>query len=319
MLLKKLKIVGALGLLCSFLLFTSCGDDPREAPKPSFPEIVATTPDLSLLSLALKLTKLEEPLQNGVFTVFAPTNAAFQELLSSREDWNSLQDIPIEMLTNIIKYHIIGNSALKSTDLVTRDSLVTINGDSLAVISSDGIELKTNKKEIGKVVNSDIEAFNGVAHIVNKVLVPRLKTIAEIVDLREDLNYLDTAIKRADLIDVLSAEVGVSTTLFAPTDAAFQVLLDSNVNWNSLEDIQVEYFKSVMQYHLFDGIKKSTDLTNGVSLKMFNGEDITVINAEQIKLKTKTNQTIVLLTKDIEASNGIVHIIDAVMVHKSFN
>lgn len=317
MLSKKIKIVGVLSFfILSSLLFTSCGDDPKTPPKPSFPDIVASTPDLSSLLLALKLTKLEETLQNGVFTVFAPTNAAFQELLNSREDWNSLQDIPVETLSDIMKYHLISNSVLKSTDLVSKDSLATFKGDTIVVESNNGIKIKTNKGVVAGIVNADLESFSGVLHIINKVMVPKLKTISELVKGNPKLSVLKEGIKRADLLSILSAEVGVSTTLFAPTNDAFQALLDTDSNWNSIEDIQIEYFKSVMQYHLFDGIKKSKDLTNGVSLKMFNGEDVTLVNS---KLQTKTNQTVVFIKKDIEASNGIVYIIDAVMVHKPFN
>ncbi|WP_431167798.1 fasciclin domain-containing protein, partial [Tenacibaculum halocynthiae] len=104
------------------------------------------------------------------FTVFAPTNVAFQALLVSNNSWDSLDDIPVETLKTLLMFHVL-TSKVKSTDLsnVYVNTLATGPNDenlSLQVERTGGVEFNGDSK----TVTVDVEASNGDVHIIDKVM-----------------------------------------------------------------------------------------------------------------------------------------------------
>lgn len=141
--------------------------------------------------------------------------------------------------------------------------------------------------------------------------------IPNIVDLAKDnadLSSLVSALVRADLVSALEADG--AKTVFAPNNAAFQKLLDSNPAWNSLDDIDVPTLTSVLLYHVVGGANvKAADLTNTYVNTLSTGP-----NDEALSLQIDLSNGVVFNGKakpvatDVEASNGIIHIIDEVML-----
>jgi transforming growth factor-beta-induced protein len=129
-------------------------------------EIAISNPDFSILVEAVKKAGLVEALSaDGPFTVFAPTNAAFESLFSKLEI-DGIKDLSAEQLTPILTYHVVSGKVM-STDL-SNTKVGTLNeGSKLKVDISDGVKINDSK-----VVAADIKGKNGVIHVIDKVLLP---------------------------------------------------------------------------------------------------------------------------------------------------
>jgi len=140
--------------------------------------------------------------------------------------------------------------------------------------------------------------------------MPELEpTIVELAVDTPDLSMLVEAVTRAGLVESLSA-AGPFTVL-APTNQAFQTLLDSQADWNSISDIDEEVLESVLLYHVFSGSVTSNDLSANQELTSLNGEVVTVT---EVGTNISFNGTANVATGNVEARNGIVHVIDAVLL-----
>ena len=166
-------------------LFTiSCSDDddnqPMVEPTPNIVEAAQATTDLSLLVDALVQADagLVDLLQtNGPFTVFAPTNQAFADLLEALgDDYNSLADFDTteekELLAGILTYHVVAGTAAYSTDLSDGQMIETAQGQSITVSLDGGVFIQDATDTDAQVTAADVATSNGVVHIIDKVLLP---------------------------------------------------------------------------------------------------------------------------------------------------
>lgn len=136
-------------------------------------EIAAETPDLSILTEALKDVGLDTTLmsENGRFTVFAPTNAAFEELLTKLNMTKEQLFEDKEMLKAVLSYHVISEQEVKAADIPYGTDIKTVNGQGFMVDKDNTItDASGNKASITK---TDILASNGVVHVIDKVLLPK--------------------------------------------------------------------------------------------------------------------------------------------------
>ena len=246
------KVILFAFLILSSLSFTSCSDDDTTTPE--VVDIATTaqnTDDLSTLVAALERVNLATTLQgNGPFTVFAPTNAAFQALLDSNPAWNSLDDIDDATLTSVLLFHVLA-AEVRAADLT--DSYVTTlstgpNNEQtvLQIDVTGGVKFNGNANP----VTTDVEATNGVVHIIDAVMLP--PDVVSLALTNDNFSILVAALTRSDLttdyVSVLSGDGPF--TVFAPTNAAFEALLNSNPDWNSLDDIPVATLEAVLNYHV---------------------------------------------------------------------
>jgi len=236
----------------------------------------------------------------GPFTVFAPTDAAFEALPEGVLD-GLLEDT--EALTNVLLYHVIAGE-VPSTALSNGQIATTVNGADVTVtINDDGVFIND-----AKVTIADLPADNGIVHVIDAVLIPPTpasNTITDIVVNSEVHNTLEAAVIAADLAGTLSGEGPF--TVFAPTDAAFEALPEGVLD-GLLEDIDA--LTDVLLYHVISGEVPSTALSDGQVATTVNGADVVVtINDDGVFI----NDAKVSIA-DIEADNGIVHVIDAVLV-----
>ncbi|SNR77251.1 Uncaracterized surface protein containing fasciclin (FAS1) repeats [Maribacter sedimenticola] len=300
-------------------------------------DIVVATEPLSLLEAAVIKADLAATLSTeGPFTVFAPTDVAFVALLEALgDDYNSLDDFDTEeeiaLLKNILLYHVIPVKVL-STDLSEGAVATAYTDNSIEVIASgDTFVIGDASDTNANITGVDIMASNGVAHTIDKVLLPQaaidfvvslqLKTIVDTAVATDDLSLLVDALVQADagLVETLNGEGPY--TVFAPTNAAFVALLDLlGEDFNSLADFDTDEEKAlltkVLTYHVVAGAAAfSTGLSNGQSIETVQGENVTISlmeGAVQIMDATETNATVALA--DVEASNGVVHVIDKVLL-----
>ncbi|WP_209332490.1 fasciclin domain-containing protein [Lunatimonas salinarum] len=162
------KLVAFIGTL-AFL--ASCNDDDPEPemPEPNIAELAAGNPDLSMLVEAVNRTGFTGSLVGpGPLTVLAPTNQAFQALLDTQEDWNTIADIDEDLLEAVLFYHIYSGS-IASSSLSADQTLSSVDGEILTV-TQVGTTVTFNG--VANVVTPDVMASNGLVHVIDAVLLP---------------------------------------------------------------------------------------------------------------------------------------------------
>ncbi len=103
--------------------------------------------------------------------------------------------------------------------------------------------------------------------------------------------------------------------MFAPTNAAFQALLDSNPSWNTLDDIDVATLETVLKYHVVAGANVlSSTLTDGQVVTSFEGSDFTINTANGATITDVNGNIVNIIITDVQGSNGVVHAIDGVIL-----
>lgn len=148
------------------------------APTDDIVDIAVGNPDFSILVAALQKAELVETLQGeGPFTVFAPTNAAFEKLLGAL-DISAEELLAQPDLAKVLTYHVVAGKVM-STDLTDGMKAATVNGEEITVDLSSGVKINDST-----VTSADIEASNGLIHVIDTVLVPSNFTLQE-VDMEE--------------------------------------------------------------------------------------------------------------------------------------
>lgn len=244
------------------------------------------------------LPALTSPLT--VYSVFAPTNEAFSSLASALgTDINGLLALP--NLADVLTYHVIAGLA-PSTSLS--------NGLIVQPISSSN-SLKITVTSTGSVfVNqaqvtlADVSAYNGLVHVINEVVLP----VETVVDVAIDNGFstLVTAVVQEELVPILCNPLA-SLTVFAPTNQAFQNLADQlSTDINGL--LALPNLTDVLTYHVLGSAVLSTELTAG-PVNTLNGSPVTVSLTNGVMIN---NANVTLA--DVLAYNGVVHVIDAVLL-----
>ncbi len=279
------------------------------AALPTIVGLAATSEDLSILVAAVTAAGLVDTLNSeGPFTVFAPTNKAFETAIAAlgltAEDLLANK----ELLSTILTYHVVAGE-LFAADVLAKETLETVQGEDITV---DADNVKVNDSGI---VQTDLKASNGVVHIIDTVLLPpsltepELGTIVDIASEATDLSILVAAVKAAGLVDTLNSEGPF--TVFAPSNAAFEAALAA-LNLTAEELLaNTELLTTVLTYHVVAGEFFAADVLAKETLETVQGEDITV-DADNVKVNDSG-----IIQTDIKASNGVIHLIDAVLLPPS--
>jgi len=304
-LMKRILVVLLVLVLSSTFVFAKGNKESMEAPMElkSIVEIASEDGRFSTLVAALSAAELVDTLQGeGPFTVFAPTDEAFAKLPEGTVE-ALLGDIPT--LSNILLYHVVPGKVMASS-VVSLDSADTAAGEKVQ-IKVMGDKVMVNDAQ---VVITDIEASNGVIHVIDTVILPP-ERMASIVDIAvEDGRFttLVAALDAAGLVDTLQGEGPF--TVFAPTDEAFAKLPKGTVE-ALLNDIPT--LSNILLYHVVPGKVMASDVVMLNSATSANGQDLRIAkNGMGVML----NEANVIIT-DIEAANGVIHVIDAVVLPSS--
>ncbi len=298
----------------------SCSDDDNTTSSPtnnSISGIASRTPDLSLLVDALNRTDLVQTLdQSGSYTVFAPTNAAFTTFLSDN-GYASLNEVPVNALKEILLNHVI-SGALNSSSLSTgyvktlaKGSASTTNTLSMYVDTTSGVKLNG----VSNVTTPNITASNGIIHIVDAVI--GLPTVVTHALANPNFNILVDALTRADqpdFVGILSGTTNSPFTVFAPTNTAFGSLL-TELGATSLNDISQNTLENTLKYHVVAGANVlSASLTNNQSVTTFQGGNFTITTMGGAKITDANNRVSNIIAVDVQASNGVIHVLDKVIL-----
>ncbi|MEM7234545.1 MAG: CIA30 family protein, partial [Planctomycetota bacterium] len=265
-------------------------------------EIAVSSGSFKTLTAALKAADLVSALEGkGPFTVFAPTDEAFarishdtiQELLKPKNK---------ETLRAILMYHVVPGRVL-AKDVVKVTAAKTLNGQRVDVNVAGG----KVKIDYANVVKTDIRASNGVIHVIDKVIAPSMSDIVATAGQAGGFNTLASLLKTASLVETLQGKGPF--TVFAPTDEAFAKLPQTLIQ-SLLQEENRKTLQSILTYHVVPGRIFSSDLSNGTRAKTVEGRSILV----QLKDGGVQIDRANVVKADIDASNGVIHVIDTVLL-----
>lgn len=286
-------------LLAVPLVLTGCDDDDDggmgSMPDPTITELAANNSDLSTLVSALQQAGLDDDLEgDGPFTVFAPTNAAFQNIDAGELTGDD------DLLEEVLTYHVVAGQEITAGDIQDGQTVETLEGDTLR-FSVDGNTVRVNG---ATVQMADLQASNGVVHVVDGVLLETVDAVERAL-LTPELATIAQAISAAGLGDDLSAEGPF--TIFAPVNSAFDGL-----EINALVG-DTDLLTSVLQYHVVAGQRVTSDqITNDTDPTTLEGSTLDL----QVSDGTVTVNGIPVSTADVQTENAVIHLIDGVLLQQ---
>ena len=320
------KFSKIIGIALLTLTIFSCSDDDNNTPaQQTIASIAASNPELSTLVTALNITGLTATLNGtGQYTVFAPTNAAFNTYLTAN-GFANINAVPVPTLKAILLNHVIG-SEIKSTAIPAATYVSTLSPIN-ATPTSPTISMFVQKAGTNVTLNggidskgavvttADVDASNGVIHIVNRVI--QIPTLVDHVIDNPEFDTLQTIVTSTDQAAVLSALSGLTATapatLFAPNNAAFTAALGTGGFANGATPAQVT---KVLQYHVTLGNVRSSQLTNNQVVPMYTDpvQNVTVIlGVLTVDIRDTQNILSRVFQADIQASNGVIHGVNKVL------
>ena len=315
-----------LSILFLSIFIISCDDDNDDeglcCAGSSIVDLASQTESLSTLVSALQVTGLDVTLSSpGAFTVLAPTNDAFDAFLTSINA-AILEDIPVDVLTNVLLNHVIIGEVQSSSLTNGYASTQAVSGASgtnmsIYINTDNGVTFNG----VSSVTSADVVASNGIVHIVDAVI--GLPTVVTFAVADPNFGILEQALTRPDLtqsfVGLLSIPAGSTPspfTVFAPVNSAFENLL-TELGISDLSAIDEPTLSSILSYHVLVGANQlSTNLSDGMEFSTANGDALLFNfgdNGEGI-LTDNNGRTSNIIAVDVQADNGIIHAIDTVIL-----
>lgn len=287
--------------------------EPTAIPEPELGDIVDTAVAdgrFTTLVAAVQAAELVDALKGeGPFTVFAPTDDAFAALPEGTVESLLLPENK-QALTDILLYHVVEGKVM-AEDVVGLTSATTLLGKDIAI----KVDMGNVYINDAQVIITDIETSNGVIHVIDAVILPpsdeaaeEAQTIVEIAVADERFSTLVAAVTAADLVETLSGEGPF--TVFAPTNDAFAALPAGTLDSLLLPENK-QALTDILLYHVVSGKVMAADVVGLTSATTVLGADITITVRDG---KVFLNDTVEVIITDIEASNGLIHVIDAVLL-----
>lgn len=290
----------------------SCDDNDDSTPAATQSIVTLAQGNSNLTSLVTALTKYPDLVStlnstSQQFTVFAPTNDAFTALLQATGQ-TSINDLPEDVLRDVLEYHVVAGNALRANQLTSGD-VNTVGNEKITVAVGSGVTLNGATK----VTTADVAASNGVVHVVDAVLIPPsiqpiVGTIVTPAFFNKNFTTLIAAVKAADA-SILTTLLGngpsaKKLTLFAPTNDAF-----TKAGITILPD--KETLNAVLKYHVLDDEVLSNELPTGsAAITTLNGNFYLSNGTAGVFINGTSKVTAV----DIRKTNGVVHVIDRTLL-----
>ena len=315
----SIKSLSVMAAITFSAMVTSCSDDDVVPASSTITDVVVNSSDFSRLEEAVLKANLQGTLSStGPFTVFAPDNNAFD---ASGISSATIASMTASDVASVLLYHTLGAKVMAAdVPMGPNAKVVTAGGDSVFI----------TKNSAGVFINgipvtpADIAASNGVIHRVNKVLLPASGDLVATAQAPgSGLDSLVMAVVRANNApggnpNLIATLQNTTLTLFAPTNAAFTQLLNA-LSISDINQIPVATLLAVLQYHLLPGRAFSSDLTNGNVTMLANGTaTINLSNGTgggpTITGSGNGSSSSNIMMTNILARNGVVHVIDRVLL-----
>ena len=306
-----------------FISMYSCSKDenePQMVIQKTIFEHVASSMNYSYLLHALQKTDLDDILNGeGNYTLYAPNNRAFIGFLM-RRGYNTLDEVPIEALKKLLLNHVMAGQIryrdFKSGYYPTAAGS-DVNDRPLSIYINQ-VNMRVTLNGSSRIIQGNINASNGVIHAVNAIIpIPSLVTFI-LAD--PNLYNLSLALTRDDLTEdfptILNTENGRAPapfTVFAPNNMAFVDLLNE-LQIDRLNLIDEPTLNLTLNHHvLVETNALSSDLSDNLTLSTLGG-DITANVSDGVSLTDGNARVSKIIASDIQANNGVLHIIDKVIL-----
>jgi len=294
---QKYNLIGLFGFL--FMSFNGLSQTNV------YDNVIAPSPNHTYLEAALIQANLVTTLQNpnANLTVFAPDDAAFTALATALgTDITGLLASPL--LTNILTYHVLGAEVV-SGSLTNGQIAAPLNTANTLKVTIDGTNVFINQAQ---VTAADIQADNGVVHVLNAVVLP-VQTVADLAIGSPAHTILVAAVVEARLLPALTNPFA-SLTVFAPTNDAFAAALTS-LGITAGELLASPLLTSILTYHVLGAEVVSSSLTNGQIAAPLNTANTLKVTIDGTNVFINQAQ---VTAADIQADNGVVHVLNAVVL-----
>lgn len=289
--------------------FTSCGDDEEVVTPSTIVDVALADAQFSTLTSALTKAELVTALQGtGPFTVFAPNNAAF-----TKAGITSLDGLSKDALTPILTSHVLNGKVLAADVKSGGVSTLNTNNNIYLSVNSTGVYINGNIK----VIATDVDASNGVIHVIDNVIIPPTNSLVQIAATTEDFSELTSLVLAADpaVAAALTAASTTGLTVFAPTNAAFTELYKTIPKATLLDPSNKQLLTDVLLYHVVSGRVFSTDLPNVTGqVATVNTENISFDLTNGAKVVGKSSGNANITAANVLATNGVIHVIDKVLL-----
>lgn len=254
------------------------------------------------LAAALTAADLVETLKGrGPFTVFAPTDKAFEKLPKG-----TLQELlkpeNRDRLRAILTYHVVqGRTSARDAFSLTNAS--TVNGQRIDITRRNGRLLVDQ----ARIITTDIQCSNGVIHVIDRVLLPEENRIPTVSEKAGKFKTLLAAVQTADLAEALNSEGPL--TVFAPTDAAFRKLPRGTIE-TLLKPENRQELIDILKFHVVSGRVYADQAVDAGQAKTLRGTSVRFsVSAKGLEVNDA-----VVVQADLEAANGVIHVIDSVLI-----
>lgn len=315
---KHIQLKGKWILFPIFLLlFAACEKMPPlpggEGPKTIY-QTIASDGRFTFLTVAVAKAGLIQTLNDkkAQLTLFAPTDDAFKA--AGFKTPKDIADVPEATLKAILLYHALGSEVKSNAiPLAANTEVNTVAAKPVFVTRTNAGKVFVNGIS---VIQKDLDCTNGVIHVVNRVLQASVGTIVQTAQGNPNLTYLVAAVLRASQGTTNVAAVLSSAgpfTVFAPTNQAFK-----NAGFATIDAINAtaaDALTPILTYHVIGARVFSSDLVNNSDVPTVNGGTLRITLTGSPKVKGKTNATTSnIIITDILATNGVVHVIDQVLL-----
>ena len=290
-------------VILSFLSSCTNDDGPDTSSLPLLVEKIQEYNELSLFAEAIELSGIATQIDEGFFTVFAPNNLAFQEFFSAN-GISSLSEIPQQELADIIFYHTVVGIAKRSeivSNYYASGCFCSPENTAVTILIEVGNQVFILNNR-ANVVFADQEARNGMIHFVDKVLTP--PSVNDLMVQNTTFSDLRIAFNNSGLLDTL--ESGSNFTLLVPPNEAINIFLDE-LGKASLTSLSLDSLDMLARSHIANGNLNIQDMLNRDIQSLEPAVKWTLL--EELD-RLSVNDSISVLLADLQATNGIIQIID---------
>lgn len=305
---NRRTVLMAAAVGASTTLLQACGGGDDE-PHRNIIEVAQNTPDLSILVEAVVAAGLAPTLSAGTLTVFAPTNAAFAALLTELGVTKQALLANKPLLTAVLTYHVL-SSTVSLASVPVGKAITPVGGGFFKIESAGGLKITDGRNRVSNITATDIQASNGVVHLVDRVLLPANQDIVATAQALPDFSILVEAVVAAGLVETLQGTGPF--TVFAPTNTAFAALLaELGVSKAALLADKALLTK-VLTYHVVGARVLKAEVPVGAAIATVQGQTFMVDTS--LKITDQKQRTTSIVATDVFTSNGVIHVVDRVLL-----
>jgi uncharacterized surface protein with fasciclin (FAS1) repeats len=298
---RTVLLAAALG--ASTTLLQACGGSDDD-PERNIVELAQNNPDLSILVEAVVAAGLAPTLSTGMLTVFAPTNAAFTALLGELGVSKDALLANKPLLTAVLTYHVLGSKVLRN-EVPLGKAITPVAGGFFKIESANGLKITDGRNRVTTITATDIQASNGVVHLVDRVLLPADKDIVATAMALPDFSILVEAVVAAGLVSNLQG--AGPFTVFAPTNAELGVTKEALLANTAL-------LTSVLTYHVVPARVLKAEVPVNTAISTVQGQTFSV--SSSLVITDQNQRTSNIVAADVFTSNGVIHVVDKVILPK---